>query len=49
MGDTTRGGDDPPLGFFIASGVLAIGAVAALLLLRKRQSSILDGDGLGKG
>jgi MYXO-CTERM domain-containing protein len=42
---TTRGGDDPPLGFFIASGVLALGAVAALLLLRKRQSSILDGDG----
>ena len=42
---TTRGGDDPPLGFFIASGVLALGAVVALLVLRKRQSSILDGDG----
>jgi hypothetical protein len=41
---TTRGGDDPPLGFFIASGVLALGAVAALLVLRKRQSSILKGD-----
>jgi MYXO-CTERM domain-containing protein len=41
---TTRGGDDPPLGFFIASGVLALGAVAALLLLRKRQSSILEPD-----
>ena len=46
---TTRGGDDPPLGFFIASGVLALGAVAALLLLRKRQSSILDGDGKSNG
>jgi MYXO-CTERM domain-containing protein len=41
---TTSGGDDPPLGFLVASGVLALGAVAALLALRKRQSSILEGD-----
>jgi hypothetical protein len=41
---TTRGGDDPPLGFLIASGVLALGAMVALLLLRKRQASILEPD-----
>jgi hypothetical protein len=41
----SRGGEgDPPLGWFIASGVAAFGAVGVLLLLRRRQSSITSGD-----
>ena len=40
---TNRGGEgDPPLGVFIASGVLALGALGALVVMRKRQESILE-------
>jgi hypothetical protein len=40
---TSRGGEgDPPLGMFVASGAIALGAVGVLVLLRKRQQSILE-------
>ena len=40
---TDRGGEgDPPLGAFIASGALALGAVGLVVLLRKRQQSMLE-------
>lgn len=40
---TSRGGDgDPPLGAFVASGVVLFGAVGLVVLLRKRQQSILE-------